>query len=137
MGLDLDVRAHARQRWAARGALAAAGLAVLLPIGFAGAAGLLLVVLGVLGTAITVAALWWVLTLRGPARGAAGVLALATPATVIWLFAVANLLWVVVVSLALWGSAVWAGKFALSLTKSHAVRVSERRTPLPPGPSSS
>ncbi|WP_419667224.1 diacylglycerol/lipid kinase family protein [Streptomyces sp. 2-1] len=134
MGLDLDVRAHARQRWAARGALAAAGLAVLLPIGFAGAASVLLVVIGVLGTAITVAALWWVLTLRGPARGAAGVLALATPAAVVWLFAVANLLWVVVVSLALWGSAVWAGKFALSLTKSHAVRVSEHRTPAPARP---
>ena len=134
MGLDLDVRAHARQRWAARGALAAAGLAVLLPIGFAGAAGVLLVVLGVLGTAITVAALWWVLTLRGPARGAAGALALATPAAVIGLFATANLLWVVVVSLALWGFAVWAGKFALSLTKSHAVRVSEHRTPAPARP---
>lgn len=134
MGLDLDGRAHARQRWAARGALAAAGLAVLLPIGFAGAASVLLVVIGVLGTAITVAALWWVLTLRGPARGAAGVLALATPATVIGLFAAANLLWVVVVSLALWGFAFWAGKFALSLTKSHAVRVSEHRTPAPARP---
>ncbi|MFI6279974.1 diacylglycerol kinase family protein [Streptomyces sp. NPDC050988] len=134
MGLDLDVRAHARQRWAARGALAAAGLAVLLPIGFAGAASVLLVVIGVLGTAITAAALWWVLTLRGPARGAAGVLALATPATVIGLFAAANLLWVVVVSLALWGFAVWAGKFALSLTKSHAVHVSEHRTPAPARP---
>ncbi|MEU9956239.1 diacylglycerol kinase family protein [Streptomyces sp. NPDC050982] len=134
MGLDLDGRAHARQRWAARGALTAAGLAVLLPIGFAGAASVLLVVIGVLGTAVTVAALWWVLTLRGPARGAAGVLALATPATVIGLFAAANLLWVVVVSLALWGFAVWAGKFALSLTKSHAVRVSERRTPAPARP---
>jgi len=134
VGLDLDVRAHARQRWAARGALAAAGLAVLLPIGFAGAASVLLVVIGVLGTAITAAALWWVLTLRGPARGAAGALALATPAAVIGLFATANLLWVVVVSLALWGFAVWAGKFALSLTKSHAVRVSEHRTPAPARP---
>ncbi|MFD3313286.1 diacylglycerol/lipid kinase family protein [Streptomyces sp. NPDC058694] len=134
MGLDLDGRAHARQRWAARGALAAAGLAVLLPIGFAGAASVLLVVIGVLGTAVTVAALWWVLSLRGPARAAAGVLALATPATVIGLFAAANLLWVVVVSLALWGFAVWAGKFALSLTKSHAVRVSEHRTPAPARP---
>ncbi|MFC8666202.1 diacylglycerol/lipid kinase family protein [Streptomyces sp. NPDC057199] len=134
MGLDLDGRAHARQRWAARGALTAAGLAVLLPLGFARAASVLLVVVGVLGTAVTVAALWWVLTLRGPARAAAGVLALATPATVIGLFAAANLLWVVVVSLALWGFAVWAGKFALSLTKSHAVRVSERRTAAPARP---
>ena len=115
-----------------------AGLAVLLPIGFARAASVLLVVVGVLGTAVTVAALWWVLTLRGPTRAAAGVLALATPATVIGLFAAANLLWVVVVSLALWGFAVWAGKFALSLTKSHAVRVcASTGHPPPPGPSSS
>ncbi|WAU85397.1 diacylglycerol kinase family protein [Streptomyces sp. Qhu-G9] len=131
MGLDLDGRAHARQRWAARGALAAAGLAVLLPLGYARAASLLLVAVGVFGTAVTVAALWWVLTLRGTARAAAAALALATPAAVVWIFAAANLLWVVVVSLALWCSALWAGKFALSSTKSHAVSVAEYRTPAP------
>ncbi|MFC8200977.1 diacylglycerol/lipid kinase family protein [Streptomyces sp. NPDC057298] len=131
MGLDLDGRAHARQRWAARGALAAAGLAVLLPLGYARAASLLLVAVGVFGTAVTVAALWWVLTLRGTARAAAAVLALATPAAVVWIFAAANLLWVAVVSLALWCSALWAGKFALSSTKSHAVSVAEYRTPAP------
>ncbi|MFS8200746.1 diacylglycerol/lipid kinase family protein [Streptomyces sp. CWNU-52B] len=134
MGLDLDGRAHARQRWAARSALGAAGVAVLLPLVSAKAASLLLVAVGVLGTALTVAALWWVLTLRGPARGAAGALALATPAAVIWFFAAENLLWVVVVSLALWGFAVWAGKHALSSTKSHAVSVREHRTPAPAKP---
>ncbi|MGP4044859.1 diacylglycerol/lipid kinase family protein [Streptomyces sp. 2A115] len=134
MGLDLDGRAHARQRWAARSALAAAGLAVLLPLGYAGAGSLLLVVFGVFGTAVTVAALWWTLTRRGPARAAAGVLVLAAPAAVVGSFATANLLWVAVVSLGLWGFAVWAGKFALSTTRSHVVSVPEYRTPAPASP---
>lgn len=134
MGLDLDGRAHARQRWAARGALAAAGIAVLLPLLFGGVASLLLVAVGVFGTAVTVAALWWVLTLRGPARAAAVALAAATPAAVIWFFAAENLLWVVFVSLVLWGAAVWAGKFALSSTRSHTVSVREHRTPAPVSP---
>ncbi|MEV0221141.1 diacylglycerol kinase family protein, partial [Streptomyces sp. NPDC050704] len=134
MGLDLDGRAHARQRWAARSALTAAGLAVLLPLAYAGAGSLLLVVVGVFGTAVTVAALWWVLTRRGPARGAAGALAFAAPVAVVGIFATANLLWVAFVSLGLWGFAVWAGKFALSSTKSHVVRVPEFRTPAPASP---
>jgi diacylglycerol kinase family enzyme len=130
-GLDLDGRAHARQRWAARSALVAAALAVMLPLGYAGAGSLLLIALGVLGTGLTMAALWWVLTHRGPARVAACVLALVTPATVVGFFAAAQLLWVPVASLALWGFAVWAGKFALSTTKSHVVSVTEYRTPAP------
>ncbi|TPQ18776.1 diacylglycerol kinase [Streptomyces sporangiiformans] len=129
--MDFDGRAHARQRWAARSALVAAALAVMLPLGYAGAGSLLLIALGVLGTGLTVAALWWVLTHRGPARVAAGALALVTPATVVGFFAAAQLLWVPVVSLALWGFAVWAGKYALSSTKSHVVSVTEYRTPAP------
>ncbi|KAA0935517.1 diacylglycerol/lipid kinase family protein [Streptomyces apricus] len=134
MGLDLDGRAHARQRWAARGALTAGGVAVLLPLGYARVESLLLVAVGVLGTAVTVAALWWVLTLRGPARAGAVALAVATPAAVVWFFAAENLLWVVTVSLALWGFAVWAGKFALSSTRSHTVTVPEHHTPPPRRP---
>ncbi|MGC5563860.1 diacylglycerol/lipid kinase family protein [Streptomyces sp. FR-108] len=134
MSLDLDGRAHARQRWAARSALTAAAAAVLLPLAFGGLASLLLVAAGALGTAVTVAALWWVLTLRGPSRAAAVALATTTPAAVIWFFAAENLLWVVIVSLALWGFAVWAGKFALSSTRSHTVSVREYRTPAPARP---
>ncbi|TLS39952.1 diacylglycerol kinase [Streptomyces montanus] len=134
MGLDLDGRAHARQRWAARSALVAAALAVMLPLGYAGSGSLLLIALAVLGTGLTMAALWWVLTHRGPARAAAGVLALVAPATVVGFFAAAQLLWVPVASLALWGFAVWAGKFALSSTKSHVVSVPEYRIPAPTNP---
>ncbi|MDQ1036659.1 diacylglycerol kinase family enzyme [Streptomyces sp. V3I8] len=134
MSLDLDGRAHTRQRWAARGALTAGGVAVLLPLGYARVQSLLLVTVGVLGTAVTVAALWWVLTLRGPARAAAVALAVATPTAVVWFFAAENLLWVVTVSLALWGCAVWAGKFALSSTRSHTVTVPEHHTPAPDRP---
>ncbi|MGW0819759.1 diacylglycerol/lipid kinase family protein [Streptomyces sp. NPDC002845] len=135
MGIGhLDGQAHGRQRWAARGALAAAGCAVLLPVGVAGADSVVLVVVGVLGVCVTLAALWWSLTRRGAVRVAAGLLAIATPVAVIRYFAVANLLWLVVVSLALWGIAVWAGKFALSTTKSHAVSVREYRTPRPARP---
>ncbi len=134
MGLELGGRAHARQRWAARGALGAAGGAVLMLVVTTRVESLLLVPVGVLGTALTVAALWWVLTLRGAARGAAGALALATPAAVVWFYAAENLLWVVVVSLVLWGFAVWAGKYALSSTKSHVVSVPEHRTPAPAKP---
>ncbi|MDX3644438.1 diacylglycerol kinase, partial [Streptomyces sp. MB09-02B] len=130
MGIEhLDVRAHARQRWAARAALGCAVLAVLLPLGYARGASLLLVAGVVLGAGLTVASLWWVLTRRGPARVAAGVLAVAAPVGVVWWFAVVNLLWVVIVSAALWGVAVWSGKFALSSTKSHQVHVPEHRVP--------
>jgi diacylglycerol kinase family enzyme len=130
----VDERAHATQRWAARISLGAAALAVLLPAGIARAASLLLVAGGLLGVAVTLAALWWVLTRKGVARAAAALLAVAAPVTVVSLFAAANLLWVVVVSLVLWGLAVWAGKFALSSTRSHVVRVREYRTPAPARP---
>ncbi|GGZ57782.1 diacylglycerol/lipid kinase family protein [Streptomyces bluensis] len=134
MGIDLDGRAHARQRWAARVALGAAALSVLLPLGVAGPTSVLLLLGVLVGVAVTLAALWWVLTRRGAARTASGLLAVAAPTAVIWAFAAANLLWVVVVSLALWGLAVWAGKFALSTTRSHAVRVRAYRTPAPARP---
>ncbi|MFI1442233.1 diacylglycerol/lipid kinase family protein [Streptomyces fructofermentans] len=134
MSLDPDGRAHARQRWAARAALASAASAVALPLVYARATGLLVVAVGVLGSVVTVAALWWVLTRRGALRAAAVLLALATPAAVVWFFTAAHLLWVVGASLALWAFAVWAGKFALSTTRSHAVRVREYRTSGPSRP---
>ena len=84
-------------------------LAVLLPLGYARGASLLLVAGVVLGAGLTVASLWWVLTRRGAARVAAGALAVAAPVGVVWWFAVVNLLWVVIVSAALWGVAVWSG----------------------------
>ncbi|GGY92591.1 hypothetical protein GCM10010365_08930 [Streptomyces poonensis] len=134
VGIDFDGRAHARQRWAARVALGAAALAVLLPVAVARAASVLLLAGGLLGVGLALAGLWWALTRKGAARGAAVLLAVAAPVVVAVLFAAANLLWIVVVSLALWALAVWAGKFALSSTRSHQVRVREYRAPVPERP---
>ncbi|GDY65122.1 hypothetical protein SAV14893_045150 [Streptomyces avermitilis] len=131
MGVVLEERDHAAQRWAARGSLGAAVLAVVLPVVTAGVGSLLLVGAGLLGAVVTAAALWWVLTRRGVVRAAAAVLAVGSPVGVIVLFHAAQLLWVVVVSLVLWSVAVWAGKTALSSTRSHHVRVTEYETPAP------
>ncbi len=132
-GVDNELfgRAHARQRWAARGALGAAGLAVLLPIGYAGMGSLLLAVVGVGGAVLTASGLWWALARRGLVRGVGAVLAVATPIAVVALFAAANLLGPALASLALWGAAVWAGKFALSSTRSHVRPVLEYESPAP------
>lgn len=128
---ELFGRAHARQRWAARGALGAAGTAVLLPIGYAGMGSLLLAAVGVGGAVLTASSLWWALARRGLVRGVGVVLAVATPVAVVALFAAANLLWPATASLALWGAAVWAGKFALSSTRSHVIPVREYESPAP------
>ncbi|MEU5888827.1 diacylglycerol kinase family protein [Streptomyces sp. NPDC047461] len=133
MAIDVSRRAYRGQRWAARVALAAAALAVLVPLGYDGLAGVLLLVCGAAGLAVAAAAAWWTLTLRGPLRWAAGVLVLAVPAAIVALFA-ATLLWALPVSLALWGVAVWSGRYALRGTGSHRVRSKEYRTPPPRRP---
>ncbi|GHD34201.1 hypothetical protein GCM10010313_80530 [Streptomyces violarus] len=134
MGSAMGERDHRRQRWAARGALAAVALAALLPLVSGGLKGLLLLLAGLVGLALTAAALWWVLSRRGPARMAAAVLALVAPVGVITLFAAANLIWVVFASLLLWCLAVWSGRYALRSTGLRPVRVKEYRTPPPQRP---
>ncbi|WP_405504166.1 diacylglycerol/lipid kinase family protein [Streptomyces purpurascens] len=134
MGSAMGERDHRRQRWAARGALAAVALAALLPLVSGGLKGLLLLLAGLVGLALTAAALWWVLSRRGPARMAAAVLAVVAPVGVIILFAAANLIWVVFASLLLWCLAVWSGRYALRSTGLRPVRVKEYRTPPPQRP---
>ncbi|MDX3457850.1 diacylglycerol kinase family protein [Streptomyces sp. ME02-8801-2C] len=134
MGIELLGRAHARQRWAARGALGAAVLAVLLPIGSAGLSSLLLAAVSVGGAALTAAGLWWALARRGLVRAVGALLAVATPVAVVAIFAAANLLGPATASLVLWGAALWAGKFALSSTGSHVVPVREYEAPAPVRP---
>ncbi|MGW0867504.1 MULTISPECIES: diacylglycerol kinase family protein [Streptomyces] len=134
MGSAMGERDHRRQRWAARGALAAVALAALLPLVSGGLKGLLLLLAGIAGLALTAAALWWVLSRRGPARMAAAVLALVAPVGVIVLFAAANLIWVVFASLLLWCVAVWSGRYALRSTGLRPVRAKEYRTPPPRRP---
>ncbi|MEU6378912.1 diacylglycerol kinase family protein [Streptomyces sp. NPDC046909] len=131
--VDVSGRAYRGQAWAARVALAAAVLAVLVPLGYGGLDGVLLLVGGAVGLGLAAAAVWWTLTLRGPLRWAAGVLAVAVPAGLIALFA-ATLFWALPVSLALWGLAVWSGRYALRGTAGHRVRAKERRTPPPRRP---
>ncbi|MER6122060.1 diacylglycerol kinase family protein [Streptomyces sp. NPDC001795] len=125
---------HRRQSWAARTALLAAPSAALLPLVYGGWRGLLLLVAGLVGLALTAAALWWVLSRRGVARVAAAVLAVAAPAAVIELFVTAHLLWVIGLSFVLWCSAVWCGRYALRSTGLGPVRVKEYRTPPPQRP---
>ncbi|MCD7439404.1 diacylglycerol kinase [Streptomyces lincolnensis] len=133
MGVDVRAWAPAGQRWAARASLASAGLAVLLPVGFGGVTGLLLVVAGLAGAAVTAAAVWWALTNRGPIRVVAAVVAVAVPAVLITLFA-ATLWWVLLLSGALWALAVGAGRHALRSTGLRSPRQKEYRTPAPRRP---
>ncbi|GAB2842664.1 hypothetical protein GCM10027074_06430 [Streptomyces deserti] len=134
MAVDLlDRHAYRRQRWAARTALAAAALAVLVPLAYGGVGGALLLVAGVAGLGLSAAAVWWTLTLRGPERWAAAVLAVSVPAAAVALFAV-TLFWALLLSVALWGVAVWSGRYALRGADSTRVLVRERRTPPPRRP---
>ena len=130
-GRGMDERAHARQRWAARASLTCMGLALIAPLGTAPSGGPALVVAGTLSVAVSLVAVWWMLTRRGWSRIAAGILAVAAPAAAVALFVAAHLLWLLFLLLGLWGLAVWTGKFALSSTRSHAVPVVEHETPPP------
>jgi diacylglycerol kinase family enzyme len=116
---ETPVLAPARpaQRWMARLALitaAAATVLVLAGAGVRGSIGLLLV--GVAGMAVGLAAAWWFLTHRGVLRWLAGIVLIVAPLTVIVLFAVARLVWVVVVFALLWAFALAAGRRALAVT---------------------
>ncbi|WP_425837014.1 diacylglycerol/lipid kinase family protein [Streptomyces fractus] len=101
------------QRWLARASLAAAAAAVLVLAAFAGVRTFALLGAGILGTAVTAAAVWWVLSRRGPARYLALLLALAAPVLVLVAYARAHLVWVVLVSVGLWLLAAGTGRAAL------------------------
>ncbi|GAA3784061.1 hypothetical protein GCM10022403_018440 [Streptomyces coacervatus] len=102
-----------QQRWPARASLAAAAASVLVLAVFAGLKTFALVGVGLAGTAITAAAIWWVLTRRRAARVPALLLAVAAPVSVLVLYAGAHLAWVVALAAALWLLAVGAGRRAL------------------------
>ncbi|PAZ10299.1 diacylglycerol kinase [Streptomyces sp. SA15] len=124
---------HRAQQWAARAALAAAALAVLLPLGYGGVGGVLLLAAVLAGAALTAAAVWWALTRRGPVRWAAALLAVAAPTAVIVLLAT-TLLWALPLSLVSWAVAVVAGRYALRSTRKPSTRMKERRTSPPRRP---
>ncbi|MFF7168311.1 diacylglycerol/lipid kinase family protein [Streptomyces pseudovenezuelae] len=126
MSVDVNAPAFRRQRWAARTSLAAAALAVLLPLGYGGLGGVLLLAAGLAGAAVTAAAVWWTLTRRGPERWLAAALAVVTPAAVLVLF-VLTLGWVLVLTPVLWSVAVWSGRYALRSAGTRPKRMKEHR----------
>lgn len=126
MRVDLTGAAWDGQRWAARVSLAAAALAVLLPLAHGGLGGVLLLAAGLAGAAVTAAALWWTLTRRGPERWLAAVFTVVTPTLLVVLFAV-TLGWVLLLSLALWTVAVSSGRYALRSTGRLPRRTKEHR----------
>jgi diacylglycerol kinase family enzyme len=102
------------QRWLARLALVAAAAAVLVPPLVAGfRQSVALVLVGLAGLALTLAAVWWALTHRGLVRGLAAAVAVAAPLTVLVLFIRARLTWVVLLAYGLLALAVAAGRAAL------------------------
>ncbi|MGW0424255.1 diacylglycerol/lipid kinase family protein [Streptomyces sp. NPDC003015] len=126
MSVDLNAAAWRSQRWAARTSLTSAALAVLLPLGYGGLGGVLLLAAGLAGAAGTAAAVWWTLTRRGPERWLAAGLAVVIPALVLVLF-VFTLGWVLVLSPVLWSVAVWSGRYALRSTGTRPKRMKEHR----------
>jgi len=108
-------RATVAQRWLARLALVAAAAAVLVPlagIGFRQSVALVLV--GMVGLALTAAGMWWALTHKGLVRGLAVAVAVLAPLVVLVLYTSRGLLWVVLVAIGLLGVAVAAGRAALA-----------------------
>jgi diacylglycerol kinase family enzyme len=107
-------RATVVQRWLARLALVAAAAAVLVAPVVAGLRqSLALVLVGLAGLALTLAAVWWALSNKGLVRGVAAALAVAAPLTVLVLYTRARLTWVVLLAVGLLVLAVAAGRAAL------------------------
>src|SRR5688572_4097383 len=94
--VDAPGGATVAQRWLARLALVAAAAAVLVAPVVAGLRqSLALVLVGLVGLALTLAGAWWALTNKGLVRGLAVALAVAAPLTVLVLYTRARLTWVV------------------------------------------
>ncbi|MGW3912176.1 diacylglycerol/lipid kinase family protein [Streptomyces sp. NPDC005070] len=123
----------ARERWAARASLAAAALAVALPLAFGGVRGLLLLLAALAAMAVAAGALWWALTRRGPVRWIAGLLAVVLPLAVVVVLAI-TLLWTLLLSPVLWIVAVWCGRYALRSARGRVRSMKEHRTPPPRRP---
>ncbi|MFD7988708.1 hypothetical protein ACFV4M_35780, partial [Kitasatospora indigofera] len=101
----------AAQRWLARLAcVAALGVVVLLLLG--GLDSLTVLLVGVLGLAVTLAALWWFLSRRGPVRWACAVVAVAVPVAVTVFYVVRHQLWLIVLVLLLAATATAAARAA-------------------------
>ncbi|MFJ9733844.1 diacylglycerol/lipid kinase family protein [Streptomyces sp. NPDC101171] len=102
------------RRWTARLALVAGAAAVAVLLAFAGPGSIVLLLVGLAGTLLTAAGVWWLLSRSGWVRRLAVLLVVAAPLAVLALYAAAGLLWVVLLSLGLWALAVSAGRAALA-----------------------
>ncbi|MFI0511702.1 diacylglycerol/lipid kinase family protein [Streptomyces sp. WSLK1-5] len=121
-------------RWAARLALASGIGAVTVLLLFAGFESLLLILVGAVGLALTVAGVWWALVHTGPIRVLAALVVLAVPAVVIAFYVAAGLLWAVLVSLALWALSVFCGRVALAGEDDSRTQPPERQVAAPRRP---
>ncbi|GAA3388326.1 hypothetical protein GCM10020369_34070 [Cryptosporangium minutisporangium] len=102
------------QRWLARSAFLAAAACLVLPLAVAGVRSVGLLLIGLGGAALTLAAGWWFLSRRGVLRWVAAGVLLVTPLAVAAWYIRAELLWVVVVTALLWVLALGLGRTALS-----------------------
>ncbi|WP_331770102.1 diacylglycerol kinase family protein (plasmid) [Embleya sp. NBC_00888] len=119
----------ASQRRLARLAFAAAlGAAAILVSG--GGSSLLVLIVGVLGLVVTLAALWGFLSNRGPLRWVCAGVAVAAPITVIVCYIARGHVWDIVLTLLLAAVAVAAARTALILARPPA-GMPERETPPP------
>ncbi|MFE3107334.1 diacylglycerol/lipid kinase family protein [Kitasatospora indigofera] len=122
----------AAQRWLARLAcVAALGVVVLLLLG--GLDSLTVLLVGVLGLAVTLAALWWFLSRRGPVRWACAVVAVAVPVAVTVFYVVRHQLWLIVLVLLLAATATAAARAAVVRGRPRS-GMPEVRTPPPARP---
>ncbi|MGW3106177.1 diacylglycerol/lipid kinase family protein [Streptomyces sp. NPDC001100] len=132
-GDDTGHRGSRTQRWAARLAIAAAAVAVALPLVVAGFRSLGLAAVALAGLALSAAGLWWALSRRGLVRWLAVALAVAVQGGVIALFVVVGLFWLVIVVLLLWAVVCFEGWAALAEDGGRVAPV-EYRTPPPERP---
>lgn len=118
------------RRWWARAAFAFAFLAVIVPLVSAGVLSTMGVLLiGVGGTVVCVAALFWFLAGRGPLRWTALAVAVLVPLSVFVMFVRAHLLAVVIASLVLAALATTCGRAALRRRRSTEVMLEIPATP--------
>jgi diacylglycerol kinase family enzyme len=115
----------AGQRWAARGALLAAGAALVTPLASAGLRSLVLLAIGAVGLGIAAAGLWWALTHHRAGRIAGLLVTVAALVGLVVMYIAARFLWAVVASVALWALAGVVARIALrgsgAMTREHEV----------------
>ncbi|MEU6236004.1 diacylglycerol kinase family protein [Kitasatospora sp. NPDC047058] len=123
----------ARARTLARLAVLAAAGAVAVLLLLIGKAGLLVPLVGLLGLAVTAAAVWWALTHHGLLRLGGALVAVAVPVTVVVLYATTGV-WIPVLG----AVALWALALQLARSGLHLVRpprpMRGHRTPRPERP---